>query len=104
MPLRLNLRRRVATAAQILDDRGVRGLIRHLGAKFSGRRDATPDEYVRWLCFANAGMLDPGNLYCIEHAIKNLPSGAPVVEIGSFCGLSTNLIAHLLALQAVRNT
>jgi hypothetical protein len=52
------------------------------------------DEFVKWLCFVNAGMLDRGNLYCFDHAIKNLPGDLPMVEIGSFCGLSTNLLAH----------
>jgi hypothetical protein len=39
-------------------------------------------------------MLHAGNPYCIDYAIRNLPSAAPIVEIGSFCGLSTNVIAH----------
>ena len=52
------------------------------------------DEYVKWLCFANAGMLDRGNLYLISHAISNLPSDAPILEIGSFCGLSSNLLTY----------
>src|SRR6516164_5638066 len=51
-------------------------------------------EYVKWLCFANAGMLDRGNLYLMDYAINQLPSNAPIVEIGSFCGLSTNLLTH----------
>ena len=55
------------------------------------------DEYVEWLCFANAGMLDRGNLYCFDYAIRNLPSSAPLIEIGSFCGLSTNLITYYKA-------
>jgi len=52
------------------------------------------DDYVKWLCFANAGMLDRGNLYLIDHAIRNLPSASPILEIGSFCGLSANLLTH----------
>jgi hypothetical protein len=54
------------------------------------------DEYIDWLSFANAGMLDKGNLYCFDYAIKNLPSSNPIVEIGSFCGLSTNIISYFL--------
>lgn len=54
------------------------------------------NEFVEWLGFANAGMLDPGNIYCIEYAIEHLPSDSPVVEIGSFCGLSTNMISFYL--------
>ena len=52
-------------------------------------------EYLNWLMFANAGMLTPGNLWCMDYAIKNLPSTAPILEIGSFCGLSANVITHL---------
>ncbi|HLL76723.1 MAG TPA: class I SAM-dependent methyltransferase [Pyrinomonadaceae bacterium] len=52
------------------------------------------DDYVNWLCFANAGMLHRGNLYCFDYAIRNLPSQSPIVEIGSFCGLSANLLTY----------
>ena len=54
------------------------------------------DEYIDWLRFANAGMLNPGNVYCINHAFERLRLSSPVVEIGSFCGLSTNVITYLL--------
>ena len=54
------------------------------------------DEYINWLCFANAGMLHRGNLYCIEYAVKHLNSNNPVIEVGSFCGLSTNIINYYL--------
>jgi hypothetical protein len=53
-------------------------------------------EYVKWLSFSNAGMMDEGNIYAIKHALDNLPSENPVLEIGSFCGLSTNVITHVL--------
>lgn len=52
------------------------------------------DAYVNWLCFANAGMLHRGNLYSFDYAIQHLPSEAPIIEIGSFCGLSTNLLTY----------
>jgi hypothetical protein len=55
------------------------------------------DEFIDWLSFANAGMLNKGNLYCFELAISNLPSDAPILEIGSFCGLSTNAINFYLS-------
>lgn len=54
------------------------------------------DEFVRWLCYANAGMLKPGNAWSMDYAIRHLPSGPAVVEIGSFAGLSANAICHLL--------
>ena len=61
------------------------------------------DEYVNWLCFANSGMLLRGNLYCIDFAIRNLPTNDPIIEIGSFCGLSTNLISYYKERNKARN-
>jgi hypothetical protein len=62
------------------------------------------DEAVNWLCFANAGILERGNLYSFDHAIANLPEGgAPILEIGSFCGLSTNLLSHYKTKHNVTN-
>lgn len=52
------------------------------------------DEFITWLGYANAGMLNRGNLLCFDYALRNLPSDAPIVEIGSFCGLSTNLLSY----------
>jgi hypothetical protein len=57
------------------------------------RKDIS-DDYVNWVYFANAGMLDRGNLYGIDYALSHLGSSAPILEIGSFCGLSTNLITY----------
>ncbi|WP_299136645.1 class I SAM-dependent methyltransferase [uncultured Tenacibaculum sp.] len=42
------------------------------------------------------GMLHEGNIFLINEAIKNMPSNGYVVEIGTYGGLSTNLILHLL--------
>jgi hypothetical protein len=53
------------------------------------------DDFLGWLRFVNAGMLDNGNIVAMDHAIANMPAGA-VIEIGSFCGLSANVITHLL--------
>ena len=61
------------------------------------------DEYINWLSFANAGMLHRGNIYAIRFAIENLPSTKPVLEIGSFCGLSTNVISYFLSDQGKEN-
>ena len=54
------------------------------------------DEYINWLCFANPGLLTRGNLFCFNLAIKNLRSSKPIVEVGSFCGLSTNILNYYL--------
>jgi len=61
------------------------------------------DEYVRWLCYANAGLLDRRNLYSFDYAIRNLLSEAPIIEIGSFCGLSTNLLTYYKEKHSVHN-
>lgn len=52
------------------------------------------DAYIEWLCFANSGMLVRGNLYCFDYALRNLPRDTAIVEIGSFCGLSTNVLTY----------
>lgn len=57
------------------------------------QKDIT-DHYVKWLCYANAGMLNRGNLYLMDYALRHLPSSAPILEIGSFCGLSANLLTY----------
>jgi hypothetical protein len=61
------------------------------------------DELIKWICFANAGMLNPGNIWCFNYAISHLPSEAPIVEIGSFCGLSTNVITCLKKKHGLAN-
>jgi hypothetical protein len=61
------------------------------------------DDYLMWLCFANAGMLDKGNLYLIDLAMKQLPSAAPILEIGSFCGLSANVLTHFKRKYGLKN-
>lgn len=65
-------------------------------------RDLT-DPFVSWLALANAGMLNRGNLLCFDHALRNLPSDHPIVEIGAFCGLSTNLLAYYKRRSGARN-
>ncbi len=60
-------------------------------------------EYMNWLSFANSGMMTKGNAYCFNYAIKNLPTADPIVEIGSFCGLSTNMITYFKEQHGVKN-
>lgn len=52
--------------------------------------------FMRWMSYANAGMLSHGNVFVWRYAVENLPSGSPIVEIGNFCGLSTNFILYFL--------
>jgi hypothetical protein len=68
--------------------------VRHILAHAREQWIEESDEFVTWLTFANAGMTHPGSRYCLSHAIQHLPGDAPIIEIGAFCGLSTNLIAH----------
>jgi Methyltransferase domain len=59
--------------------------------------------YLNWMSFATAGMFHPGHRHLIDLAVLNLPTEDPVLEIGSFCGLSTNVIAYFLAKHGRRN-
>jgi len=43
------------------------------------------------------GMLPDGNIYLMDFAIRNMPQNGIVFEIGSYGGLSTNLMLHLLS-------
>lgn len=86
-------------------------LLEDLYATFPTRRTAgglsyidLTDDYVSYLTFANAGMLNRGNLLAIDFAMRHLPSASPMVEIGSFAGLSTNLIAYYKQKHGVENT
>ncbi len=55
------------------------------------------DHYVRWISSVTAGWLPPGNVLSMEHALAHLPGDAPVLEIGSWCGLSANVLTYLKA-------
>jgi Methyltransferase domain len=52
------------------------------------------DDYLDWLLLVNAGMQHPGNLHLFNEGIRLAPE-LPMLEIGSFCGLSTNIIQYL---------
>ena len=52
------------------------------------------DEYITKLCYANTGFLNIGNIWCFDYVISHLPSENPMIEIGSFCGLSSNVITY----------
>ncbi len=65
--------------------------------------DEYPSEYLNWMEFANAGMLVRGQRVLIDRAVGSLPTGDPVVEIGAFCGLSTNVLTYFLQLHGRPN-
>jgi len=52
------------------------------------------DDFTYRLTQVNPGMMDSGNLHLFDYAIKNLPTDDPILEIGAFMGLSTNLISY----------
>lgn len=61
------------------------------------------DNYIKKLCYVNGGFLNIGNIWCFDYALSNLPSDNPIVEIGSFCGLSANVITYLKLRHKVHN-
>lgn len=54
------------------------------------------NEFLAWVRIAVPGMLSKGNIGAMEYAIANMPPGKPILEIGSFCGLSTVVLSYLL--------
>lgn len=57
-----------------------------------------PDKFIRRIrsLLIGEGMLREGNIELMEYAIQNLPPTGSVLEIGSYGGLSTNVLIHLL--------
>jgi Methyltransferase domain len=53
------------------------------------------DPYIAWLELAQAGMQHRGNFALFDQAIQAAPKGFPMFEVGSFAGLSTNIIQYL---------
>ena len=97
-PLPAALVRRLGVARRAFRNRGLRGIWDVLARKLSGQKFIDlADEFTDWVQLAHAGLLHPGNLYCFDYAVRNLPGDAPVLEIGSFCGLSANIITYYLA-------
>jgi hypothetical protein len=64
-----------------------------------------PDDFVRRLrsLVIGEGMLHDGNIYLMDYAIRHLPPTGHVLEIGSYGGLSTNLLRYLLTKHGQAN-
>lgn len=62
------------------------------------------DRFIKWLRFCVPGMVHPGQPHAWLHVVENLPSDKPILEIGSFCGLSTCIIAYYLEMRRRKNT
>ncbi len=61
------------------------------------RRDIEADSYIAWLCRVVGGWLsvNDGNIVAFSYAITSMPRSGAIVEVGSFLGLSTNILAYL---------
>lgn len=54
---------------------------------------------LRTLKFSNPGMLEDSNIALFQHCLARLPDESPVIEIGSFCGLSLNTIIYMMTMN-----
>ena len=54
------------------------------------------EEALEKMRFCIPGWLELGHIYSIDYVIKNLPSKDPILEIGTFAGLSTNVFLYFL--------
>jgi hypothetical protein len=66
----------------------------------------SPDDFMLRLpsSVVGEGMLHEGNIYLMDLAIRQLPASGCVLEIGSYGGLSANLMLHLMRKQGKDNT
>ena len=55
------------------------------------------DGYIQYMSYICSGdMLEKGNIYMWDYVIKKLKSGSPILEVGAFAGLSTNIMTYFL--------
>ena len=66
-------------------------------------RDLIDDAFVQFLRTAIGGWLSDDNVVVFEQAIKAMPEGGAVVEIGSFLGRSTTILSYALRKYARKN-
>jgi len=66
--------------------------------KTSKVKDLESDDFIKRIrsLVIGEGMLKEGNISLMDYAIKNLPEHGSVLEIGSYGGLSTNLMIYLM--------
>lgn len=75
----------------------VASALRHAAHRLDSNEPKQVNEFLAWIRFAIPGMLAEENVHAMEYAITNMPPGKPIVEIGSFCGLSTVVLSYLLS-------
>lgn len=73
------------------------GVLRHAANRVDVHEEKQHNEFLDWIRFAVPGMLAQENVDAMEYAIENMPPGHPILEIGSFCGLSTVVLSYLLS-------
>ncbi len=55
------------------------------------------DGYIQYMSYICSGdMLEKGNIYAWDYVIKHLKTDSPILEIGAFAGLSTNILTYLV--------
>jgi hypothetical protein len=59
------------------------------------------ENFEWWLRNSFPGWLPAGHPFLMDRAFRELPTEDPIVEIGTFFGLSTNVMAHLLDRRAL---
>lgn len=83
-----------------------------MGLQFLVRRVLQPDnparhyafsDYLRWMTSSVPGWLEPGNVAAMDHVLRHLPDGSPMVEIGAYCGLSTCVLGYFREKYGVKN-
>src|SRR2546423_1653970 len=75
--------------------------IRRVGLKVAdllSRPTTLPQEenFEWWLRNSIPGWLAEGHPFLMDRAFRELPTEDPILEIGTFCGLSTNVMRYLL--------
>jgi hypothetical protein len=89
--------RRWMPPALLAAARSLRGRGAAVDSLDESNREIQADPYPVGLCSVIGGFLSPDQrtLAAFDYAIRNMPSSGAIVEIGSFLGLSTNLLAYL---------
>jgi hypothetical protein len=74
--------------------------------KTSKVKDLESDDFIKRIrsLVIGEGMLKEGNISLMDYAIKNLPEQGSVLEIGSYGGLSTNLMIYLMRKHKKNNS
>jgi hypothetical protein len=84
------------------------GALRYAASRINGnslQNEKSPtDEFLSWVRFAVPGMVTQGNVEAMRFAVANMPSEGSMLEIGSFCGLSTVLLSYWLDKYSSGNT